>query len=80
MEFTQLLRVGLELAVGLNAQYSHPVCMRSHSHAHATVNDMQENSWGSSNGNGIHHLGILKNAGTRKHVNDLQTRQIDELW
>ena len=27
MEVTQPLRVGLGLAVGLNPQYSHPVCM-----------------------------------------------------
>ena len=29
MEVTQPLRVGLGLAVGLNPQYSHPVCMRT---------------------------------------------------
>ena len=34
------------ISIGLNHKYSHPVCMRLHSHMHATINDTQENSWG----------------------------------
>ena len=46
MEFTQPLGVGLGLAVRINNQYSHPVCTGRHTDVYATINDMQEISWG----------------------------------
>ena len=45
MEFTQPLGVGLGLAVRINNQYSHPVCMGRCTDAFATINDTQEISW-----------------------------------
>ena len=45
VEFTQPLGVGLGLAIRINNQYSHPVCMGRCMDAYATINDMQEISW-----------------------------------
>ena len=42
MEVTQLLSIGLGLAVGLNPQYSHPVCMTTKLECCATINDSWE--------------------------------------
>ena len=54
MELTQLLRVGLGLAVGLNAQYSHPVCItRELEHSH----------------NNQQLVGIHRNVGNRNFTN-----------
>ena len=38
----QPLGVGLGLAVRINNQYSHPVCMGRHTDTYATINDTQE--------------------------------------
>ena len=48
MEYTQPLGVGLGLAVIINNQYSHSVCMGRHTDAYATINDMKEISWKTS--------------------------------
>ena len=79
MEFTQPLGVGLGLVLGLNPQDSHPVCIRAQSHMHATINGTWENSWESSNSNGIWYSGIIKTWELVKCVNDVQMRQTDEL-
>ena len=42
MEVTQLLRVGLGLAVGLNPQYSHPVCTKTKLEHSRKINDSWE--------------------------------------
>ena len=42
VEFTQPLGVGLGLAVGINNQYSHPVCMGRRTDDYMTINDTQE--------------------------------------
>ena len=42
VEFTQPLGVGLGLAVRINNQYSHPVCMGSRTDDFTTINDTQE--------------------------------------
>ena len=46
---------------------------------HATINDIWENVWESGNGNRSGYVGILKNVGMKKHANDVQMRQTDEL-
>ena len=63
MEATQPLSVGLELVVGLNLQLQSPSMYEITLNAHTTINNTQENLWGSSNGNGIDYVGIPKNAG-----------------
>ena len=45
VEFTQFLGVGLGLAIRINNQYSHPVCMGRYTDAYATINDTWEISW-----------------------------------
>ena len=58
MEFTQPLGVGLGLAVRINNQYSHPVCMGRHTDAYATINNMREISQKTSYLLGNVHMGI----------------------
>ena len=45
MEFTQPLGVGLGLAVRINNQYSHPVCMGRCTDTYTTINNTWEISW-----------------------------------
>ena len=45
VEFTQPLGVGLGLAVRINNQYSHPVCMGRCTDDYMTINNMREISW-----------------------------------
>ena len=42
VEFTQPLGVGLGLAVGINTQYSHPVCTGTRTDDYMTINDTWE--------------------------------------
>ena len=73
MEFTQPLGVGLGLAVRINNQYSHPVCMGRYMDAYTTINDMQEISWKTGY--------LLSNVytGIGEFMNDGQTMQTVEL-
>ena len=45
VEFTQPLGVGLGLAVSINNQYSHPVCMGRRTDTYTSINDTWEISW-----------------------------------
>ena len=78
MEFTQPLGVGLGLAVRINNQYSHPVCMGRRTDAYATINDMWEISWKTGYLLRNVHMGIGEIAGTEYHVDDVQTMQTVE--
>ena len=79
MEFTQPLGVGLGLAVRINNQYSHPVCMGRRTDDYTTINDMREISRETGY--------LLRNVGTRtqefvgmgNHVNEGQMRWTDKL-
>ena len=64
MEFTQPLGVGLGLAVGINNQYSHPICMGRHTDDYYLLGNVD--------------AGTQEFAGTGNHVNDGQMRQTDE--
>ena len=78
MEFTQPLWVGLGLAVRINNQYSHPVCVGQCTDAYATINDMQEISWNTSYLLGNIYTGIGGITGTGYHVDDVQMMQTVE--
>ena len=73
MEFTQPLGVGLGLAVRINNQYSHPVCMGRCTDAYATINNMQEISWNTGYLLSNIYVGIGEFMGMGYHVNDVQT-------
>ena len=72
MEFTQPLGVGLELAVRINNQYSHPICMGRCTDAYATINDMWEISWETGYLLGNVDTGIWEFTGMGYCVNDMQ--------
>ena len=78
MEFTQPLWVGLGLAVRINHQYSHPVCMGRHTDAYATINDTWEISRKTSDLLRNVHAGIGEYAGMGYCVDDMQTMQTEE--
>ena len=84
MEFTQHLGVGLGLAVRINNQYSHPVCMGRCTDAYTTINDTQEISrenwlltWEHLCGNV--DAGIQEFVGTGYLVDNVQMTRTDEL-
>ena len=72
VEFTQPLGVGLGLAVRINNQYSHPVCMGRRTDAYATINDTQEISWKTSSLFGNIYAGMREFAGTGYCVDNVQ--------
>ena len=78
MEFTQPLEVGLGLAVRINNQYSHPVCMGRCTDFYATINDKQEISQETSYLLRNVDAGIWEFAGTGYHVNDMEMMQTIE--
>ena len=79
MEFTQPLGVGLGLAVRINNQYSHPVCMGRHTDDYMTINDTRE--YHGNTGYLLRNVdtGTQEFAGMGNRVNDRQTRWTDEL-
>ena len=79
MEFTQPLGVGLGLAVRINPQYSHPVLMGQCSNSHATINETQENSCNTGNLLGNVCAGSQKMQECENHIDNVRTRQTDEL-
>ena len=72
MEFTQPLGVGLGLAVRINNQYSHPVCMGRHMDTYATINDTWEIAWKTGYLVGNIDMGIRAFAGMGYHMDDVQ--------
>ena len=78
MEFTQPLGVGLGLAVRINNQYSHPVCMGRHTDAYTTINDTQEISQKTSYLLRNVDTGIREFMGMGYCVDDVQMMQTDE--
>ena len=78
MEFTQPLGVGLGLVVGINNQYSHPVCMGRHTDAYTTINNMWETSWNTGYLLRNIYVGIGEIMGTGYLVDDMQTMQTVE--
>ena len=72
VEFTQPLGVGLGLAVRINNQYSHPVCMGRCMNDYTTINNMREISQKTGYILGNVGAGIREFAGTGCHVNDVQ--------
>ena len=72
MEFTQPLGVGLGLAVRINNQYSHPVCMGRRMDAYGTINNTWEISWKTGYLLSNIDAGIWEFAGMEFHVNDVQ--------
>ena len=79
MEFTQPLGVGLGLAVRINNQYSHPVCMGRCTDAYTTINDMQEISWNTGYLLGNIYMGIGEILGMGYCVDDVQMMQTVKL-
>ena len=76
MEFTQPLGVGLGLAVRINNQYSHPVCMGRCTDAYATINDTKyHGKTGYLLGNV--DMGIWEFTGMGYHVDDMQMMRTD---
>ena len=73
MEFTQPLGVGLGLAVRINNQYSHPVCMGRCTDAYATINDTWELSQKTGYLLGNIYMGIQEFMGMEYRVDDMQT-------
>ena len=68
-------RVGLGLAVRINNQYSHPVCMGRCMDACTTINDTQEISWKTGYLLGNIHTGIGEITGVGYHVDNVQMMQ-----
>ena len=79
MEFSQPLGVGLGLAVRINNQYSHPVCMGRCTDTYATINDMREISRETGYLLRNVHVGIRYFMGMGYHVDDMQMMQTIEL-
>ena len=79
VELTQPLGVGLGLAVRINNQYSHPVCMGRHMNTYATINDMWEISWNTSYLLSNIDTGIWEFTGMVYQVDDEQTMPPVEL-
>ena len=78
MEFTQPLGVGLGLAVRINNQYSHPVCMGRHTDTYTTINDMQEISQNTGCLLGNIDMWMGEFVGMGYHVDDVQMMQTAE--
>ena len=78
MEFTQPLGVGLALAVRINNQYSHPVCMGRCTDAYATINDTWEISQKTGYLLGIIDVGIREFVGMGYCVDHVQMVQAVE--
>ena len=78
MEFTQPLGVELGLAVRINNQYSHPVCMGRCTDDYTTINDTWE--YHGITGYLLVNVdaGTQEFAGTGNRVNEGQTRWTDE--
>ena len=72
MKLTQPLGVGLGLAVRINNQYSHPVCMGRHTDTYATINDTWEISWKTGYLLGNIDAEIWEFMGMGYHTNDVQ--------
>ena len=79
MEFTQPLGVGLGLAVKINNQYRHPVCMGRCTDAYATINDTWEISQNTGYLLSNIYVGIGEITGTGYCVDDMQTMETVEL-
>ena len=69
---TTSIGVGLGLAVRVNNQYSHPVCMGRCKDVFATINNMWEISWKTGYLLGNIDAGIGEFAGMGYHVDDVQ--------
>ena len=78
VEFTQPLQVGLGLAVRINNQYSHSVCMGRCTDAYATINNMQEISRNTSYLLGNVDAGIGEFMGMGYCVDNVQMMQTAE--
>ena len=77
MELTQPLRVGLGLAVGLNFQYSHPVCTTTKLECLCKINDSQEFMGISSVGNSL--KGVKQHTGNfSMGMAEVQTLQMNQ--
>ena len=76
VEFTQRLGVGLGLAVRINNQYSHPVCMGRCMDAYTTINDMWEISQKTGYLLRNVHAGIGEITGMGYCVDDMQMQTV----